>query len=136
MSEKLVTVGAYSMPWQADIARATLEAEDIPAFLADANMVSMNWLYSNAIGGIRVEVPEEFAEQAIKVLSSQSESIDDLPAEEEDAIICPKCGKKNVTIVREGRRWAFLSWLLVGFPMFYPPKKYQCVDCSKTWKCN
>ena len=134
MSDNFVTVRAFSMTWQADVAHATLEAQGIPAFVADANMVSMNWLYSNAIGGVRVQVPAEFAEQAIEILSSQVESID-VPAEEEDdTVTCPRCGKHKTTIFRKGRRWAFLSWLVAGFPLFYPSKMYLCKDCGETWK--
>jgi len=134
MSDNFVTVRAFSMPWQADVARTALETQGIPVSVADANTVGVNWLYSNAIGGVRVQVPEEFAKQAIEILSSQVESID-VPAEEEDdTVTCPRCGKHKTTIVRKGRRWAFLSWLLAGFPLFYPPKMYQCKDCGETWK--
>jgi len=133
MSDNFVTVRAFSMPWQADVARATLETRGIPVSVADANTVSVNWLYSNAIGGVRVQVPEEFTEQANEILSSQVESIDG-STEEEDDTVCPRCGKHKTTIVRKGKRWAFLSWLLAGFPLFYPSKMYQCKDCGETWK--
>ncbi len=78
MNHKFVAVGAYSKPWEADIARATLEAAEIPVIMKDDNTVSMNWFYSNAIGGVRLEVPEEFAEQAVKLLSTIAESTDNL----------------------------------------------------------
>ena len=50
MDDQLVTIKSFSLPWEADLARATLEAQGIPAFVADAHTVSMNWLWSNAIG--------------------------------------------------------------------------------------
>jgi len=134
MSDNFITVRAFSMPWQADVARAALETQGIPVSVADANTVSVNWLYSNAIGGVRVQVPAKFAEQAIEILSSQVENIDDFAEEEDDTVTCPRCGKNKTTIDRKARRWAFLSWLLAGFPLFYPSKMYLCKDCGETWK--
>lgn len=78
MNHKFVAVRAYSKPWEADIARAALEAAEIPVIMKDDNTVSMNWFYSNAIGGVRLEVPEEFAEQAVKLLSATAGSSDNV----------------------------------------------------------
>ena len=134
MDDKLVTVRTYSLPWQADLARAALEAEEIPAFVADANTVSMNWLYSNAIGGVRLQVPESYAEAANETLSANENSSPSIPEDESDFLACPQCGKHNSTIIRYGRRWTFLTWLLVGIPLFFPPKRYQCLECGAIWK--
>jgi hypothetical protein len=70
MSDRLVTIRRFSLPWQADLACATLEAKGIPAFVLDANTVAMNWLWSNAIGGVQLQVPESCVEEAIEALVS------------------------------------------------------------------
>lgn len=44
-------------------------AEDIPAFVADEYTVNIQWLYSNAIGGVKVQVPLYFAEEAKAILA-------------------------------------------------------------------
>ena len=134
MDDQLITVRTYSLPWQADLARTMLEAEGIPAFVADANTVSMNWLYSNAIGGVRLQVPESYAEAANETLSSDKNYSPSVPEDESDSPTCPKCGNHNSTIIRRGRRWTFLTWLLVGVPLFFPPKRYQCLECGTIWK--
>jgi len=130
---KLVTVQRTSFPWQADMICLTLQAEDIPTFVADANVVSMNWLYSNAIGGVKVQVPEEYVERAKDVLASESPQ-PMLASTDDDEFACPKCHSKNTSIIRKGLRWSFLSWLVLNFPVVYPLKRYYCLDCGNTWK--
>lgn len=65
----LVTICTFSQPYQAELAKAHLEAEGIPAFLSDEYLVSINWLYSNAVGGVRLKVAEPDVEAARKILS-------------------------------------------------------------------
>lgn len=67
---QLITIASYSQPYQAEIAKAHLEAEGIPAFLSDEYLVSINWLYSNAVGGVRLQVAETDVETARVILST------------------------------------------------------------------
>ena len=48
--------------------RVQLEAAGIPVFLGDELTIAMDWLLSNAIGGVKVQVPESYAEEAARVL--------------------------------------------------------------------
>jgi len=68
MNERLVTIGSYTHATDAHIARTKLEFEGIRAILLDEAMVTMNWFYSNALGGVKVQVFESDAEMARKVL--------------------------------------------------------------------
>jgi hypothetical protein len=49
--------------------RSMLEASDIPAFIPDENILQVDWGYVNALGGVRVQIPEEFTEKASSVLA-------------------------------------------------------------------
>ena len=54
---------------EALLAKGMLESAGIPCFLADDNMVRMDWLISNLLGGVKLMVePEDFAE-ASRVLN-------------------------------------------------------------------
>lgn len=64
----LVTIASYSMPYEAHIAKSRLDSEGIPAFMADEHTINMQWLYSNALGGVKLQVPEPYAEAAIEIL--------------------------------------------------------------------
>ncbi|MCL5668981.1 MAG: DUF2007 domain-containing protein [Gammaproteobacteria bacterium] len=67
---KLVTVATYDLMPYAHIAKGRLEAEGIPSFLADEHLVQADWLYSPAVGGIKLQVEAEFAARAHAVLGT------------------------------------------------------------------
>ena len=58
------TVATFQDPIEAGLVRGRLEAEGIPAIVADANLISTHSLISNAIGGVKVQVPPEHLELA------------------------------------------------------------------------
>jgi hypothetical protein len=66
--EALVTVATFTTLGEAVAARLMLESRGISCFLADAETVSMTWLVSNAVGGVKLQVPEPDAIRAGKLL--------------------------------------------------------------------
>ena len=126
----LKTIARYPFPHEAHIARSRLESEGIPAFVADEHTISMQWLYSNAMGGVRLQAPSEVADRAISILNEDRES--DLIAQEgEDRQKCPACGSSNTEFHQIGRRWAFLAFLAFHFPLFPVKEAIKCSDCGK-----
>jgi hypothetical protein len=71
--QDLVTVARFTYPHQAHAAKVRLEAEGIRVFLADEFTVTMDWFLSNAVGGIKVNVPGEDAERAQEILAKLTE---------------------------------------------------------------
>jgi hypothetical protein len=48
---------------EALLAKGKLESAGVPCFLADDNMVRMDWFISNLLGGVKILVdPENFSE--------------------------------------------------------------------------
>jgi hypothetical protein len=68
----LVTIARFSFPFEAQIAKSKLEAMGIPAFVADEHTINMDWLYSNAMGGVRLQVLQEQAAAAIELLKEDN----------------------------------------------------------------
>jgi len=68
LGHDLVTIARFSYPTEAHIARTKLETEGIWAFVADEHLITANWLYSNAVGGVKLQVSERNAEQALEIL--------------------------------------------------------------------
>ena len=58
-----------SMP-EAHIAMGRLEAAGIESWLADEHLVQTDWLYSIAVGGIKLQVRSELAERALEILNT------------------------------------------------------------------
>ena len=74
MREKLVTVGTFDMPTEAHLAKGLLEANGLEAFLADELTVGVAWHLSNAVGGIKLQVPETDVERATGILAAREDS--------------------------------------------------------------
>ena len=64
------TVAQTFIPTDAYLIAARLEAEGIPAIVADSNFVQANTLLAIAAGGVRVRVPVSFAAEAQKVIEA------------------------------------------------------------------
>lgn len=63
-----VTIATYDFWPDAEIARGRLESEGIAAQLADQHLVQTDWLYSIAVGGIKLQVEDRNAERAAVIL--------------------------------------------------------------------
>ena len=73
MTPRLVTVATFNQPIEAHVVKGRLESEGIETFLADEHVISMNPFYSNAVGGVKVQVAEEDVEEALKILGTDVE---------------------------------------------------------------
>lgn len=130
---KSVVVAKFSFPIDANIAKANLESVGIPCFIADEHTVNMQWLYSNAMGGVRPFVPQYYVNQAKKCLSEDfSAAFDLIWGAEPD--ICPHCSSENVGPFTKGKKPAFLMFMLLGFPLFFYQHRLKCGQCFHFWK--
>jgi hypothetical protein len=71
VGKRLVTVASFDQPAQARLAQNALTDAGIAAAVSDESIVAMDWLLSNAVGGVKVQVWEEDAEKAVDVLESK-----------------------------------------------------------------
>lgn len=68
MSRDLVTIRTFWSLGEAEIAAAVLRREGIEPFLSGAAIASMYWIWTNAIGGIRLQVADDDVERAGRLL--------------------------------------------------------------------
>jgi hypothetical protein len=52
----VVTLRQFLTVQEAVMAKSILDSAGIESFLADENVISMNWLWSNALGGVKLQV--------------------------------------------------------------------------------
>jgi hypothetical protein len=55
----MTTIATFTSPMEAHLLRMRLGAAGIDAFLQDENMIQMDYLYSNLLGGVKVQVADE-----------------------------------------------------------------------------
>ena len=67
MANKLVVLATFDHSIKAELAKSALANAGIDAHLGDDNLVSMNWLLSNAVVGIKLIVREEDAERSLEI---------------------------------------------------------------------
>ncbi len=66
----MVTVARRFTPTDAQMLCGCLEAAGIPATVADAELVQTNMLWSIALGGASLRVPQAFVEEANEVIAA------------------------------------------------------------------
>lgn len=130
----LITIATFSFPHEAHLAKSRLEAMGIPSFIADEHTINMDWLFSNAMGGVRLQVPREFAAQAHEALSEPIE-IEPIPELEEEPVpaapTCPSCGGALGEPFPEGKGPAVLTWLFLGMPLWPVRQVRKCEACGR-----
>jgi hypothetical protein len=74
---KLVMIRRFRDVPEAVAAQNVLESEGVACFLADQNSIWMNWMWSNALGGVKLWVREEDVREATELLDQDfSEAAD------------------------------------------------------------
>jgi hypothetical protein len=132
---KLVTIRQFRDVQNAYLAKGLLDSAGIESFLFDENIVRMDWLYSNLVGGVKLRVREEDVAEALELLDVGKTETDETNVAEEPTVRpgrCPNCRSTDVTDQPLMKRLAYLS-VLLGFPM--PPKRvgWKCGFCGHTW---
>jgi Zn finger protein HypA/HybF involved in hydrogenase expression len=122
-----VLLNSYNNYIEAHIAKGVLEEEGINCWLKDENTVTIDPILTNAVGGIKVMVAEENAQQAREILER-------LRKEQKAAVVCPNCGSHNVELVSTPRKainWlsAITTFFLGDYAMSID-KVQHCFDCK------
>ena len=132
-----VRIATFLHAPEAHVACANLVAHGIPAVVLDEYLVGTNWLYSQAVGGVKLCVPREHAEAATAFLArDDSEALRSVP---EGALppspdeLCPKCGAPASGRVTLGRLSRVLSLLLI-VPILFWRHTERCSACGHCWR--
>lgn len=126
-SSNWTTVDRFFHPTDAHIAAGKLESEGIPVFLLGINHASANWLLSNALGGIRLQVPASQVDNARQLLAEISGPGDAGESE------CPQCGGSDTTAMSNSRKIAFLAVHLFSIPLPWRSNRRHCQSCGAEW---
>ena len=131
---KILKTHLYAHLAHLDIAK--LSDEDIEAMLKDENIVAIDPIYANAVGGIKIIVKDDEYERALKVLNTNEFNYlqDAFPDEPiSGQIKCKNCSSINV--FQKGSWLVGLIFLILTFAPFTTKKSnYVCLDCSHKWK--
>jgi hypothetical protein len=129
----LVLIERFRDLTAAQLAQGALESAGIDAVLRDENVVRLDWFYSNAIGGIRLEVDRENAESATEILNQQIPASFEADGEEFHRSLCPACQSPDTEFESISKPLSVTTmWL--GFPIPVPKNKWHCSACGLEWE--
>ena len=126
---KLVTINSFDNPAAASILAGRLEARGIDAFITEEHIVGMDPLWTPMVGGVKVKVREIDAERAGELAYEGRES--GRVQQDKESPSCPRCGSTLIYRERFSTRLAFISILLIGFPLLFRSKKWKCSKCCR-----
>jgi len=132
---RLVTVRSYRDLAEAFAGRSLLESAGIQAWIADENLVRLHWLYSNLVGGLRLQVEESDEAAALEILGQPIPPT--IPYDADEVYVqptCPKCGSTQITLgggTERGR--SFVALYVFAIPV--PPQEaaWHCEACGAEW---
>jgi hypothetical protein len=135
----LVTVARFRDPWEAEMLRGRLGAEDIPAFVVHQQLVGMKWSWSLALGGAKVQVLYEDVAGAWEVMTRCRDGAFSAVLLDIFGYLgapqCPHCGsiecKKRPMAAQAVS--AFVVFFLTG--QIVPPTTWRrtCRVCGTRW---
>jgi hypothetical protein len=118
---------------EALLAKGRLESSGMECFLADDNMVRMDWFISNLLGGVKLFVDASDFSQAAKILNEP------IPLELEVEGIgeyvqprCPQCGSLDTTYAELKKVSYASAWLGLALPL--QRDDWKCAECGHTWR--
>jgi len=118
---------------EAWLARSVLDSGGIQCFLFDENIVRLDWFWSNAVGGVKLRVREEDANDAVQLL--------DQPRPEKFMVggvgeyiqpRCPACQSLDVAFRELVKRLVY-AYFYVGLPVPLTRLGWKCHSCGHEW---
>ena len=127
---EIVAIRTFAFPSQAHIAQARLQVEGIPCFVAQDDIVSMNWLFLYMVRWVKLCVWQQDAERALAILDWT------WPDESESGPRCPRCGSANIRYEKYNLRLVYAAILLLRIPIPFKKERWSCWRCGATWKAE
>jgi hypothetical protein len=131
---ELVTIQQFRDLPEALLAKGSLESAGIECFLADDNLVRLDWFISNFIGGIKLNVRTADAANARKILDEpilEGLYVQGIGLYEQPR--CPNCQSLDVNFQELDRPIAYMSAFL-RMPMPVQRPAWRCHACDAGWE--
>jgi Putative prokaryotic signal transducing protein len=130
---QLVTIRKFRDLPEALLAKGSLESAGIECFLADENLVRLDWFISNFIGGIKLNVHPADEANARKLLDEpileglyvQGVGLYEQPR-------CPRCQSLDVNFQELDRPISYMTAFL-HVPIPVQRSGWHCHDCDAEW---
>jgi hypothetical protein len=118
---------------EALLAKTSLESTGIECFLADENIVRIDWFWSNLLGGVKLHVNTEDADAALEILGQPVP--DGFEVEGVGQFERPRCRNCNSVDIHfdELRPIGFVG-AYFGIPIPFHSDGWKCHSCGHQWR--
>lgn len=129
---QLVTIRTFSYAHEAAIVKARLEHYGILCFLKDEHTIQINPLYSNALGGVKLQVVEDDVAEARELL----DDIDgfNIPSEKPivnaNGVFCPRCQSDDIVTIADSVVFRILHFWNAIVDKNAKKHNYYCRSCN------
>ena len=121
---------------EATVAQSVLESAGIESFLADDNLVRLDWFYSNLIGGVKLFVAEVDVDSARELLDqSAPEAFNVEGVGEYKQPHCPRCDSLDVSYDGLDKPASYAGFFL-NVPRPVRNRGWKCHTCGHAWDDN
>jgi hypothetical protein len=111
--QDLVTVASFMDYIQANVAKSRLEASGIGAWLANDIIVTLNWFYSFAYGGVKLWVRESDAATALELLgAADADFKDELSLEEQQRLFTERIPRRSIFALMLA--YQIIGWIITA----------------------
>ena len=118
---------------EALLAKRSLDSAGIECALADDNVIRLDWLWSNGMGGVKLRVDQGEAAEAQEVLSQPTPEHLEVPGVGEyQQPHCPNCNSLDINF-QELDPAAYLC-LALGVPIPFHRRAWRCHGCRCEWE--
>lgn len=133
-ARQLIAVRRFRDLPEALLAKGAVESAGIECFLADDNLVRLDWFISNFVGGIKLLVDRDNADAAANVLNQPiPEGFDFQGAGDYQQPRCPKCYSLDIAFEELNKPVAYTT-AYFGVPIPFPRKSWKCNTCGRRWQ--
>ena len=150
MEEDLVTIAGFPTAHEAHFARIRIEEAGIECVLANEVISNVYWLYTQAMGGVQVQVRRSDAARATAILEESAETVLEAefpedegpePPDDAQAVRCLHCESTNVERTRRKLGWGAVALVLLGplglviylLLLLFIRETNSCRDCGFEW---
>lgn len=137
--DKIITFESYYDPMLAHIIRSRLEANGIPCFITDENILGGSPLYNNTLGGVKLKVFEKDVERCREILAAEGDLHEDDHFEVDNVnntyVVCPFCASTNISsIVKNEDETGMLNSFVNLINPFSIQKNWHCNNCLQDFE--
>jgi hypothetical protein len=117
------------------LAWSILDSADIESFLFDEIIIRMDWLWSDLLGGIKICVKPEDAEEALQVLKLEiPEKFHIGGVGEFKQPRCTQCQSLNISFEILNKPATYACTFLLKLPIQISRPRWRCQSCGNAWQ--